>query len=339
MKKCFYEFDHRATWQWFEQHRIKLYAQDDERVFPVSDRAAEVAGMFMDKSYRMGITIRTSCRLERIEPADNGYRLHFTAMKTPVQADAVIVATGGLSSQTTENAFMGIPLKIEPPVPSLFAFTVRDNSLRSLSGLGCPKAIMRLPGTKYCAQGDLLITHFGLSGPATLKLSSYAARYLSEQKYRSRLSVNWTGLKEDRIRAIMQQELSDNSSKQLGSIKIVGLSNRLWLHLLQRSGSDSKMPCAAIGKKQQNKLINTLANDEYLIDGKAANKDEFVTCGGVSLSAIHSRSMECTDHPHLYFIGEALDVDAVTGGFNLQAAWSTAFVATRHLATSFCRQE
>ena len=198
---------------------------------------------------------------------------------------------------------------------------------------------MRLPGTKYCVQGDLLITHFGLSGPATLKLSSYAARYLSEQEYRSRLSVNWTGLTEDGIRTIMQQVLSDNSSRQLGSARFAGLGNRLWLHLLQRSGADNKMPCAAIGKKQLNKLTNTLANDEYLIDGKAANKDEFVTCGGVSLSAIHSNSMESTDHPGLYFIGEALDIDAVTGGFNLQAAWTTAFIAARHIAESFYLQE
>lgn len=339
MKKCFYEFDHNAVWLWFEQHNVKLYAQDDGRVFPVSNRATEITDMLVNEACRLGVEVLTLHRLERISLSGDGYCLHFTGVNTIKQAGVVIVATGGFQMLSESGTFLGLSLKTVPPVPSLFAFDIRDNRLRALSGLGCQQTVVRLPGTKFCAQGDLLVTHFGLSGPAVLKLSSYAARYLSDNRYRALLSVNWTGQNEERVRLLLRQALQGNHLKQMGSVKWPGSSSRLWQHLLKRAETESTMLCADIGKKQQNKLVNILTNDEYLMSGKATNKDEFVTCGGVSLSAIRPSSMESTDYPNLYFIGEALDVDAVTGGFNLQAAWSTAFVAAQHVATSFSRQK
>ncbi len=339
MKKCFYELDQSAVWKWFERHHVKLYAQDDGRVFPVSNRAAEITEMFVDEARRLGVTVVTSHRLQRILPSGSGYSLHFATMKTKIQADVVIMAVGGISEQMECGTFLGLQLKTEPSIPSLFAFTIREPQLCALSGMACPQAIVRLPGTKFSARGDLLVTHFGLSGPAVLKLSSYAARYLSDNKYRSLLSVNWTGRDEERVRMLLRQAVQDNCLKQTGSVKWPGLSGRLWQHLLMRADIEPAVVCADIGKKQQNKLVNTLTNDEYMIGGKAANKDEFVTCGGVSLSAVSSNSMESTDYPGLYIIGEALDVDAVTGGFNLQAAWTTAYAAARHIAISFCRQK
>ena len=338
MKKCFYEFDQSAVWKWFEQHHVKLYAQDDGRVFPVSNRATEITEMFMNEACRLGVAVFTSCRLLLISPSESGYCLHFAGKNTMVQADAVIVATGGTPTLINSGTLFGLQMKIEPSIPSLFAFAIRENSLRALSGLVCPQAIIRLSGTKFSTQGDLLVTHFGLSGPAVLKLSSYAARYLADNEYRVLLSVNWIGLNEERVRIQLKQMLQDNCHKQIGSAKWPGLSGRLWLHLLMRVDIESTAVCADIGNKQQNKLVNALTNDEYMIEGKAANKDEFVTCGGVSLSAIRPNSMESIDYPSLYFIGEVLDVDAVTGGFNLQAAWTTAYTAARHIAISFCRQ-
>ena len=337
MKKCLHQFGWREAWQWFERHGVKLHLQEDGRVFPMSDNAAEVVGMFVHRAEALGVFVHTSCRLEHIAQTADGYSLQFAAGKPEVQADVVVLATGGFSSRQGEKGLFGLPLEMEKPVPSLFSFMVRDEGLRGLSGVSVPKAVVRLPCTRFSAEGALLVTHIGLSGPAVLKLSSYAARHLAGLSWHERLSVNWMGLGEGEILSELQQKLSENSARQLSSVRLEGLVGRLWLHLLKRSGIDAEMRCSGLVRKQLNRLVNTLVNDSYLIEGRAANKEEFVTCGGVALTAVRAQSLESVACPRLYIIGEALDIDAVTGGFNLQAAWTTAFVCATHVADVFCR--
>ena len=227
-------------------------------------------------------------------------------------------------------------MELVAPVPSLFAFNVADGGLRALSGTTLADARLRLASTKWQARGALLLTHFGLSGPAVLRLSSYAARHLAEAAYRAPLLVKWLPDEAPeslapRLRALLDRE----GAKQLSSVRPEGLNTRLWLHLLERSGLDARGKCAEVSRKQLNGLVTTLTQDEYLVTGRAPHKDEFVTCGGVSLKSLQAQTLEARSCPGLYVAGEALDVDAVTGGFNLQAAWTTAYVCAESIIEQF----
>ena len=219
-----------------------------------------------------------------------------------------------------------------PTVPSLFTFTVRDEGLRALMGL-VVEATVSLPGTPFKADGPLLITDWGLSGPAVLKLSSYAARHLHDAGYQAPLSVNWLSLSESETRALLEELSVANPRKQVSNTPPEGLQARLWNYLTVKSGLRPDIRWAELGSKGLNKLVNMLTQDIYAIAGKTKFRDEFVTCGGVALSNLNPATLECKQYPGLYFAGEVLDIDAITGGFNLQAAWTTGYVAAQSIAS------
>ena len=245
--------------------------------------------------------------------------------------DAVVVTTGGAPKGLP--MLEGLDLEWVPTVPSLFTFTVRDEGLRALMGL-VANAAVALSGTPFKAEGPLLITDWGLSGPAVLKLSSYAARHLHKVGYKAPLSVNWLAMNEAETRALLQETAAANARKQVSNAPVAGLQARLWNYLTGKAGLRSDIRWAEVGSKGLNRLVALLTQDTYAIDGKTRFREEFVTCGGVALSNVDPNTLECKKYPGLHFAGEVLDIDAITGGFNLQAAWTTGAVVARSIAAS-----
>jgi predicted Rossmann fold flavoprotein len=243
--------------------------------------------------------------------------------------DAVVVTTGGAPKGLP--MLDGLDLEWVPTVPSLFTFTIRDEGLRSLMGL-VVDASVAIPGTVFRADGPLLITDWGLSGPAVLKLSSYAARHLHEAGYQAPLSVNWLARNEAEAREILQETAAGNPRKQVSNTPVAGLQGRLWNYLISKAGLRSDIRWAELGSKGLNRLVSTLTQDSYTIAGKTKFREEFVTCGGVALGNLDPATLESKRHPGLYFAGEVLDIDAITGGFNLQAAWTTGAAVARSIA-------
>ena len=312
MKRLFNVFDYRDAYEWFERHGVPLVTQDDECVFPQAQDSHAIIDCFLSLARRYGVRIRTGEKITSLSQLE-GF-------------DNVVVTTGGSPSGKGLEWLTALGHETEAPVPSLFSLSVADKQLQALQGLVVNGVTAMLPGTKLRADGPLLITHWGVSGPAILRLSSYAARFLAEKQYHAPLSIRWVQLAEPELLTAIEEQQSHNAHKQLSTYSPFGLQQRLWSYLLQKAlGQRAAIRWAELNKKDINRLVNVLLNDEYQIAGRAPFKDEFVTCGGVSLKAINLSTLESRHVPHLYFAGEVLDIDGVTGGFNFQAAWTTAY--------------
>lgn len=319
MKRLFNVFDNEDAYDWFERHGVPLVTQDDECVFPAAQDAHAVMDCFLSLARRYGVQIYKGRRVLSLEEVR--------------EFDYVAVTTGGSPRGEGLRWLADLGHEVEAPVPSLFTFNVADTSLTALMGVVAERAQVMIPGTKLRADGPLLITHWGMSGPAILKLSSYAARLLAESQYRQPLSVNWVGMTDAEIRGIIGESMVRHSQKLLQTLNPFGLSQRLWAYLLEKSlGERAQVRWAELGKKDVNRLVNVLCNDGYAISGRSAFKEEFVTCGGVSLQSVHPSTLESRHVANLYFAGEVLDIDGITGGFNFQAAWTTAYVVASAIA-------
>ena len=312
LKRLFKVFDYRDAYQWFEHRGVKLTTQEDHCVFPQSQDSHTIINLFLNEAHRLDITIKTCCKVNSLDDLSN--------------YDFIAITTGGMKNSSLFTLHSSL---IIPPVPSLFTFNINDAQLRNLMGTVVDATSM-IPGTKMRASGPLLITHWGMSGPCILRLSSYAARLLSEQQYQMPLSVNWTSLKENEVQEELLAFCRQHAQKQLTTMRPFDLPQRLWSYLTEKAlAGRAHAPWGSLNQKELNRLTNMLINDTYQIAGRAPFKDEFVTCGGIDLSAVNPSTLESREHPHLYFAGEVLDIDGVTGGFNLQAAWTTAYtVAT-----------
>ena len=319
LKRLFHVFNQQDAYQWFERHGVRLVTQSDQCVFPASQDSHTIIDCFMREARRLGVTIRLEYPVNSLT-ALSGY-------------DFVAVTTGGSPKLSGLQWLADLGHHIEEPVPSLFTFGIQDPSLQSLMGTVVDPVTVQIPGTKFLADGALLITHWGMSGPAILKLSSYAARYLQTASYHATLHVNWVHATDAEVVRVLCASLSDYPQRYLSNINPFGLPQRLWSYLLTKSvGERTDVRCAELSKKEQNRLVNTLCNDSYQITSRAAFKEEFVTCGGVSLKSVHPNTLESKVVPRLFFAGEVLDIDGVTGGFNFQAAWTTAFTVARAIA-------
>ena len=327
MKRALKAFSQQDVMDWFESEGVPYVIQDDNCVFPQSQDAMQIVHTFEGLMRRFGVEVRTRRKVSALRPADGVWTLEFED-GTSAAADRVVVTTGGGALSLLE----GLDITIVPPVPSLFTLKIQDASLTSLMGAVVENASLGLAGTRFRSEGPLLLTDWGVSGPATLKLSSYAARHLAENQYRGTLLVNWLGgMNEAGARAWIAETVAGHAQKQLSSVHPDGLTARVWRHLLDRCGLRGEMRWAELGSKGVSRLANALTADSYPIAGRCRFKEEFVTAGGVALSEIDLNTLECRKHPGLYFAGEVLDVDAVTGGFNLQAAWSMAMAVARSL--------
>lgn len=333
MKRLFNEFNHKNTVEWFERRGLPLFTQPDGRLFPRSQSALSVVQCLTDTAHKLGIKVECRYRLTGIVPTEEQmFTLSFAEQK-PRTFHRVILALGG--SPGGRHASLLTPLKhsMAAPVPALFSFAIADKALCNLMGTAVPQALVRIPQTSLQSAGPLLITHRGMSGPAILRLSSHAARQLHEQKYRFSIAVNWVGQSaHDTIQQQLRNMAGLHARKQLSSLPPFGLPARLWEYLHNKVGIKNNMRWADLGKKAFNQLTEVLANDVYTVTGRAVFKDEFVTCGGVPLSEVNPATLESKCCKSLFFAGEMLDVDALTGGFNLQAAWTTGFTAGRAAA-------
>ena len=324
MKRLLRVFSQQDTWRWFESAGVPLVLQEDHCVFPQSQDAMDIVRALLRRMDGVNLRLRTPVR--SVMPGQTG---HLLVDGEPY--DAVVITTGGAPKGLP--MLDGLELEWVPTVPSLFTFTIQDEGLRSLMGL-VADASVSIPGTAFQARGPLLITDWGLSGPAVLKLSSYAARHLHDAGYKAPLSINWLALNENEVRGLLQEMAGGNPRKQVTTTPPAGLQSRLWDHLVRKAGLRSDIRWAELGSKGLNRLVATLTQDLYTIAGKTKFREEFVTCGGVSLSNIDPSTLSCRRYPGLYFAGEVLDIDAITGGFNLQAAWTTGYVVAQAIANS-----
>lgn len=312
MKRLFKTFDYRAAYAWFERHGVRLVTQDDNCVFPASQDSHTIINLFLYEAKRHGIEIRTAQKIESLEQLRD--------------YDFIAITTGGGTA-----SMAGVPAI--DAVPSLFTFSIADEALTALMGTVVEDATAFIPGTKLRASGPLLITHWGMSGPAILRLSSYAARELYDHQYQMPLAVNWLSKKDPEILQELQAIIAQHPQKQITSIRPFGLPSRLWEYLTQKTlGERASNRWQNLNQKELNRLVNSLSNDPYQIAGRAPFKDEFVTCGGVSLDAVDPNTLESKTVSGLYFAGEVLDIDGVTGGFNFQAAWTTAYIVAQAIS-------
>ena len=318
LKRLFKQFDYRDVYQWFEHRGVKLTTQEDHCVFPQSQDSHTIINLFLSEARRLGINVKTGCKVSSLDEL--------------ADYDFVAVTMGG-KPQIDGLRWLNQPL--ESPVPSLFTFNINDTLLRQLMGTVVDATAM-IPGTKMRASGPLLVTHWGMSGPCILRLSSYAARWLSEHDYKQPLAINWTNRKENEVQEQLAALRQQHAQKQLTTIRPFDLPQRLWTYLTEKAlDGRAKAPWGSLNQKEINRLTNTLINDTYQIAGRAPFKDEFVTCGGVSLAAVNPSTLESRTQPHLYFAGEVLDIDGVTGGFNFQAAWTTAYAVATAISTQY----
>lgn len=344
MRRLLREFGHADTCQWFESEGVRLVTQDDGCVFPRSQDAMEIVGTLTRLMRREGVEVRTGHRVSLIERSAEdggnsaGFRISFDGgEQEQVWADTVLVTTGGCQKRGAADFLRLLDVNIAAPVPSLFSLCLPDDDITDMTGTVVRNVTVGLAGTGLRADGPLLITHWGMSGPAILKLSSYAARVLDGNGYKGTLCVNWLGGGVAEAADLLAALADGNQQKQLSSVYPPQLNARLWACLLRRSGLDTGRRWGELGRKGMGRLANELTNSQYRVGGKYRFKEEFVTCGGVALDSINPSTLECRTAPGLYFAGEVLDVDAITGGFNLQAAWTTGYVAAESIAESINR--
>lgn len=321
----FHQFQPKDTIAWFASHGVTLKTEEDGRMFPISDSSQTIIDCLLQTAKKHGVTILCEAAVRHITKTDSGFTLSLEGEKK-INSDYLILATGSNPQGHALAASLGHTLI--PSVPSLFTFNVPQSPLLDLSGISVQDVQVELPGTKYVQRGIVLLTHWGFSGPCILKLSAWAARFLHGCHYHTPLHINWIpGWKQEEALALLLSLKQKNPQKFLENESLFSLPGNLWRRLLLKGEIPPATPLAKLSNAQLQKGIKLLQSDTYEINGKTTFKQEFVTCGGVSLKEIHFKTMESKIIKHLYFAGEVLDIDGVTGGFNFQNAWTTAFLA------------
>jgi len=327
LKHAFHVFNNQHTIEWFKTRGVELYTQQDGRMFPISDSSTTIMDCLLNVSRRNGVQIIKGCGIDKMTHRDDNWVLSSDEQENLV-FNKVIVAVGGSPKKSGLEWLETLGHKIADPVPSLFTFNMPNETIRELMGVSVPEVLLDIQGTKLKSQGPIMITHWGMSGPSILQLSAFGARILNEKNYDFKLRVNWANEKNDQIVLdSVTQCAKANSQKLLSNGKPIEIPDRLWQFLLLKCALDPQKKWGELGSKGFNKLVNILTNDLYSVLGKTTFKEEFVTCGGVDLSDINMKTMESKVCPGIYFSGEIMDIDGITGGYNFQAAWTTAFIA------------
>jgi predicted Rossmann fold flavoprotein len=328
LKSAFTRFSTKDTVEWFSSRGIKLKTESDGRMFPITDNSETIANCLLNEAKKLKVNITLNTEVKSIQSKmDGGFLLNTN--NAIVAADKIIVTTGGQSKTAGFGWLKELGHNIESPVPSLFTFNVPGNQITELMGTSIELAKVKITETKHEFNGPLLITPWGFSGPAILKLSSYAARDLAELDYNFTLNISWLNdKKEDAVRNELMNLKAANPTKHLRNLfPYHQLTKRLQDYLFFKTGVDADKNWADISKADVNNLVEVLLYDKYEVKGKTTFKEEFVTCGGVSLDDVHIKNMESKKVKGLHFAGEVLDIDGITGGFNFQAAWTTGYIA------------
>ncbi len=329
LKQVFARFSVKDTIEWFEKRGVKLKTERDGRMFPVSNSSETIIDCFMReiKKYNIKINLQEEV-LSLQKTSQNKFNLKTT--KQSYLAHAVICSIGGHNQIKNYNFIKEAGHAIEEPIPSLFTINIPNNNIKELMGLSVNSATVKVIGKKHQYTGAVLITHWGLSGPAVLKLSAFAAKDFFETDYNCDISVNWSGkLNDEEVKNALSENL--NLKSFVINSPLFNFPKRLWDYFLAKAEIPSQKPWNELSKKQINKLSQILTCDIYKMKGKTTFKEEFVSCGGVNLKEIDFKTMQSKIIPNLYFCGEVIDIDGVTGGFNFQSAWSTAWIASQLL--------
>ncbi|SFF85616.1 BaiN/RdsA family NAD(P)/FAD-dependent oxidoreductase [Pontibacter chinhatensis] len=336
LKEAFKQFGARETVDWFAQRGVKLKAEADGRMFPITDSSETIIECLLQQARRAGVQIRTGASVESILPVQQDGNQHFIlqlAGGESIKADKVLVSTGGNPKSQGYDWLRQLGHAIQEPVPSLFTFNVPSSPLKELQGVAVPQARVRIAGQKLEYEGPLLITHWGYSGPAVLKLSAWGARLFYDQKYIFTALIQWVpGQTEESLRQELQAFRQAHPKKIVSSNPLFGLPQRLWQGLAQLAEVPEEVRWAELPAKNTNKLVEALLRMPVAVNGKTTFKEEFVTCGGIDLKEVNMKTMESRLQPGLYFAGEVLDIDGITGGFNFQAAWTTGYLAGKAMA-------
>lgn len=328
LRKSLHHFSAEDTIDWFAQRGVTLKAEGDGRMFPTTDNSQTVIDCLLQELEKNQVDIRYQKNVQRMEQAGSGFIIHF-ADGAPLPCDQILVAAGGFPKALQFGWLTALGHSLKPPVPSLFTFNLPKHPITQLMGLSVPLATVKIAGTKIETQGPLLITHWGLSGPAILKASAWGARELSDKNYQFTALVNWVSEKEAVLRERFQSMRENAGKKTVHNSNEFGLPKRLWHFLLESCGIAESVKWAELSGTAQNKLIQTLTRQEFHVSGKTTFKEEFVTCGGIPLSEINHATMESKLVPGLFFAGEVCDVDGITGGFNFQWAWCSGWLAAK----------
>ena len=328
LKKTFNLFNTNHTIDWFEKRGVRLKTEADNRMFPESNTSETIINCLVETAESLNIRLSCKSKVTSINPIDKGIELDINEQK--LLFDKVIIASGGTPKKEGLNWLENIGYQIVNPVPSLFTFNLANKDICKLMGLSIPKAIATIKGSKLKQEGAMLITHWGLSGPSILKLSSWGAEELAKRNYNFTVGVNWLAINEEELR--VQFSTITDSRKLMHKHNPFDVPKRLWKFILDKLEISDSQIWGELTKKNKNRLINTLINDAFEVRGKTTFKEEFVSCGGINLSDINMNTMESKLHKGVYFAGEILNIDGVTGGFNFQAAWTTGYLAGKNSA-------
>lgn len=328
---AFHRFQSADTVNWFEAHGVELKTEADGRMFPTTDQSQTIINCLTQAARSAGVELHTGCGVERIERrSGGGFQLTLSSGQHLV-CETLLLATGGTKAADSLAASLGHTMV--PPVPSLFTFHIADKRLEGLAGLAVERATVSVVGTKLKETGPVLITHWGLSGPGILRLSAWGARELAACEYKFPLRVNWLPEHNfDSVLLLAQQQRGLTGAKRVSNVSLGGIPSRLWERLVATAGIAELTQWAGLSKNQLHTLARLLIESEFAVTGKSMNKEEFVTCGGVRLSEVDFKTMASRICPGLYFAGELLDIDGITGGFNFQAAWTTGWLAGNAMA-------
>jgi len=332
---AFGKFQASDTVAWFESRSVKLKAEPDGRMFPTTDSSQTIIDCLLGEARKAGIKLETNCGVERaIKKSGGGFELELSNGEK-LTCDKLLLALGGCRTPALGQLAVSLGHTLEPPVPSLFTFHIEIPWLRELAGVSVETSEVSVHGTKLRERGALLLTHWGLSGPAILRLSAWGAREMHERNYNFPLQINWLPhLTDEKLAVEFQARRKSQPAKLIVNFPIAPLPSRLWEQLVLAAGVERDTRWAALSGAAQHKLTQQLLRSEFSVTGKSLNKDEFVTCGGVRFNEINFKTMESKICSGLFFAGEVLDIDGITGGFNFQAAWTTGWIAGRALATS-----
>lgn len=333
LKKAFHHFFTTDTITWFKERGVELKTEADGRMFPVSNSSETIVDCLMKEANKYGVEIMMNREVGELSMVNSQYAIKFKD-DSKLVADFVCIASGGYPKLVQFDWLKKLGHSIEEPVPSLFTFNMPGNSITALMGVSVKEAAVKIIGSKLNSSGPLLITHWGMSGPAILKLSAYGARELSKANWHFKIIINWLpSYNEQSLKEKMQQLRFNIASQKIINRNPFELPQRLWEYLLQQSGINENLRWADLPAKEQNKLIKNCCAQEFDVKGKTTFKEEFVTAGGISLNEVDHNTMESKIIPNLFFAGEVLDIDGITGGFNFQNAWTTGWIVARAVAS------
>ena len=327
LRGAFSRFNPTQTVEWFKERGVELKTESDGRMFPVSNSSETIVNCLLLEASKLGVSILMQKEVLEINKTSSGFSVLINNQEL-ILCSKIIIATGGSAKDAGYNFIQQIGHKIIPPVPSLFTFNIPNNSIRELMGVSVEQVVVSIQGTSIQTKGPLLITHWGFSGPAILKASAWAARQLAAYQYNFTVNVNWmAGNKEEFILEELKKSKQVYNAQLLVSVNPFKIVKRLWEFFVLKNGLDTAFRWADLSNKQLRNLAQLLTSDNYVVSGKTTFKEEFVTCGGIALEEIDFKFMESKKVKGLFFVGEILDIDGVTGGFNFQAAWTSGWLA------------